>query len=95
MDTTKSRLERSIVIPAVVLLAFIIPRSATVVTDLVWPLVSAIDPDRVFLWISIHHVLTLAFTVLVMKLVFRIDLRQWGSSPESMVIAGTLFGSRT
>jgi len=93
MNTPKNRLERLIEIPAVALLAvFIIPRSASVVTNLVWPLVSAIDPERVFLWISIQHVLALAFTVLVMKFVFRIDLRQWGFNlnelPESMRIFG-------
>ena len=90
MNTAKSRLEQLIVIPAVVLLAFIIPRSATVVTNLVWPLVSAIDPEKVYLWISIHHVLTLAFTILVMKFVFRMSLRQWGFNlnelPESLRI---------
>ena len=78
MNMGKSRLERSIVIPAVVLLAFIIPRSATFLTDLVWPLASAIDPEKIFLWVSIHHVMALAFTVLVMKFVFRMDFRQWG-----------------
>ena len=93
MNTAKSRLERFIVIPAVVLLAVpIIPRFARVVTDLVWPLVSAIDPERVFLWISIHHVLQLVFTVLVMKLVFRMNLRDWGFNlnklPESLRIFG-------
>ena len=75
MNTAKSRFERLIVIPAVVLLAFIIPRTATFLTDLAWPLVSAIDPEKVFLWVSIHHVLALVFTVLVMKFVFRMDFR--------------------
>ena len=93
MDMPRNRLERLIVIPAIALLAvFIIPRSARVVTNLVWPLVSAFDPERVFLWITIHHVLQLAFTVLVMKLVFRVDLRQWGINlnklPESLRIFG-------
>jgi membrane protease YdiL (CAAX protease family) len=90
MNTPKSRRDRFIVIPAVVLLAFIIPRSATFLTDLVWLLVSAIDPEKVFLWVSIHHVLALAFTVLVMKFVFRMDFRQWGFNlnklPESLRI---------
>ncbi len=92
MNTTKSRLERLIVIPAVVLLAFIIPRFASFLTDLVWPLVSAIDPETVFLWLTIHHILVLALTVLVMKFVFRMDFRQWGFNlnelPESLRIFG-------
>ena len=92
MNKPKSRLERLSVIPAVVLLAFIIPRSATAVTSLVWPLVSAIDPEKVFLWLSIHHVLALAFTVLVMKFVFKMDFRQWGFNlnqlKESLRIIG-------
>ncbi len=90
MNTTKSRLERLIVVPAVVLLAFIIPRFASFLTDLVWPLVSAIDPETVFLWLTIHHILVLALTVLVMKFVFRMDFRQWGFNlnelPESLRI---------
>ncbi len=92
MNAPKNRLERYVVIPAVVLLAFIIPRFATFLTDLAWPLVSAIDPDKVYLWVSIHHVLVLAFTVLVMKFVFRMDFRQWGFNlnklPESLRIFG-------
>jgi membrane protease YdiL (CAAX protease family) len=73
-----TRLERLIVIPAVILLAFIILRSTRFITDLVWPLVSALDPDAVFLWKIIRHLLQLAFTVLVMTFVFKIDLRQMG-----------------
>ncbi len=92
MNMGKSRLERSIVIPAVVLLAFIIPQSATFLTNLVWPLAIAIDPEKIYLWVSIHHVLVLAFTVLVMKFVFRMDFRQWGFNlnelPESLRIFG-------
>lgn len=93
MDKPGNRLERSIATLAIGLLAvFIIPRSARVVADLVWPLVSAFDPERVFLWITIHHVLQLAFTVLVMIFVFRMDLRQSGFNlnkwRESMRIFG-------
>jgi len=78
MNTTKSRLERLIVIPAVILLALIIPRSATIIANLVWPLLSAFDPEKVFLWVTVHHLLALAFTVFAMKFVFRMDFRQWG-----------------
>ncbi len=47
MNTPKRRLERSILIPAVALLAvFIIPHAASVVWNLVWVLVSAIGPAR-------------------------------------------------
>jgi hypothetical protein len=77
-NTLKNRLERLIMIPAISLLVLFIPRSATIITDLAWPLVSVFDPEKVFLWVTIHHVLTLAFTVLVMKFVLRIDFRQWG-----------------
>ena len=77
-NTLKNRLGQLIMIPVIALLVLIIPRSATIVTDLAWPLVSVFDPEKVFLWVTIHHVLTLAFTVLVMKFALRIDFRQWG-----------------
>ena len=88
---TNSRLERLIVTLAVILLAVpIIPHSARVVTNLIWPSVSAIDPEKVYLWISIHHLLQLAFTVLVMKFIFRMKLCDWGFNlnklPESLRI---------
>ncbi len=88
MNTRKHRLERLIVIPVVVLLAFIIPISARFVVDIVWPLVSAFDPEKIFLWKSLRHILMLVFTVLAMRFVFRMNLRQWGFNlnnlPETM-----------
>ncbi len=77
MNATRSRLERLIVIPAVMLLALIIPRSASIITDRIWPLFSAFDPEKIFLWLTIHHVLALVFRVLVMSFVFRMNFRQW------------------
>jgi len=78
MDKPKNRLERLIATLAIGLLAvIIIPQSAGFVTFLVWPPVGGIDPT-VSGWITIHHLLQLAFTVLVMKFVFRMNLRQWG-----------------
>jgi len=89
------RLERFMVTLAVALLAFpVIPHSARVVTELIWPSISEIDPEGVYLWISIHHVFQLAFTVLVMKFIFRLKLRDWGFNlnklPESLRIFGSL-----
>jgi len=89
----KNRLERLIAILAISMLAvFIIPRSTRLVADLVWPLVSAFDPEKVFLWLSIRHVLMLIFTVLIMKFFFKKGFRQWGfnlnSLPESLRIFG-------
>ena len=75
-EEPKNRIERSIATLAIGLLA--VPQSAVFLTDRIWPLVSALDPDNVFLWISIHHLLELVFTVLVMQFVFRKNLHQWG-----------------
>ncbi len=78
MDKPKSRLERLIATLAIGLLAvIIIPQAAVFLTDLVWPLVGGFDPT-VSGWITIHHLLQLVFTVLVMKFVFGMNLRQWG-----------------
>jgi len=78
MDKPKTRLERLIATLAIGLLAvIIIPQSAVFLTDLVWPLVGGFDPT-VSGWITIHHLLQLVFTVLVMKFVFGMNLRQWG-----------------
>lgn len=93
MVTPGKNLERLIVIPAVALLAVsIIPGSASVVTDLIWPPVSAVDPEKVFLWITIHHILQLAFTVLVMKFVFRMDLHQSGFNLNELTVSLRIFG---
>lgn len=92
MDQSSNRLEPLIAIPAIALLAvFVIPRSALVLTDLAWPLVSAIDPDRVFMRYTIHHLLQLAFTLIAMKFVFRLDLRQAGFNLDQWRVSLKIF----
>jgi len=87
------RLGRIIVIPAIAFLAiFIIPRSAVFVTNLVWPLVSAFDPEKVFLPETIRYVLQLVITGFVMRFVFRVNLRQWGFNLNESAISLRLFG---
>ncbi len=44
-----------------------IPMLATALTRKVYPFVSSIDPDNVFLWISIHHIFQLFFSLALMK----------------------------
>ena len=92
MEMPRNRLERAIATLAIGLLAvFIIPRSASFVTDLVWPRVGAFDPT-VSGWITIHHVLQLAFTILVMKFLFRTDLRHWGFNLNESATSLRIFG---
>ena len=93
MDTPKNRLERLIVIPAIAFLAiFIIPQSAVVVRGLVWPLVSALDPEQVFWPVSIRYVFQLVITGLVLKFFFRIDFRQWGFNLNESAVSLRIFG---
>jgi len=79
MEMLKHRFQQLFVILGMTLLAvYILPFTARIAADLIWPWVSAFDPERVFLWISIHHIVMLALTVLVMKFVFKKNLSQWG-----------------
>ncbi len=65
---------------------------ARFVTNLVWPLVSAFDPEKVFLPEIIRYVLQLALTGLVMRFVFRVNLRQWGFNLNKWRESLRLFG---
>ncbi len=92
MDTPKNRLERLIVIPAIALLALFMLYPARFVTNLVWPLVSAFDPEKVFLPETIRYVFQLVITGLVMRFVFRVALRQWGFNLNKWRESLRLFG---
>jgi len=69
MDEPKNRLKRLIVIPAIALLALLMHFPARFVANLVCPLVSAFDPENVFLLEIIRYVFQLAITGLVMRFV--------------------------
>jgi len=56
----------------------IIPRLSSFFTDLIFPYIQNLDPDKAFLWISIHHVFQIALTIVAMKLYFRSKLSDWG-----------------
>ena len=92
MDKPKNRLKRLIVIPAIALLALFMFYPARFVTNLVWPLVSAFDPEKVFLPETIRYVFQLAITGLVMRFVFRVGLRQWGFNLNKWRESLRLFG---
>ncbi len=77
----------------IVFLAIIlVPRASSAVTRLIWPMVSSIDPDDAFLWITIHHILQLVFTVLLMKLYFKSSLDQWGFNLKNFRQSLKIFG---
>jgi len=52
----------------VVLAATFVPRLVTVLTKQVYPFVSSLDPDNVFLYQSIRHILMLLLPMVLMKL---------------------------
>jgi membrane protease YdiL (CAAX protease family) len=92
MDTHTNRLEPWIVIPLTGFLAVsVIPGSASLVTNLIWPAVSFIDPGKVYLWITIHHVLQLAFTIFLM-MCFRKSFREWGFNLNELALSLKIFG---
>jgi membrane protease YdiL (CAAX protease family) len=93
MKSTKESLKQIFIIPAVAFLAIsIIPGLASVVTNLIWPMVSSFDPERVFLWITIQHIIQLVLIVLVMKFVFRMDLRGSGFNLNNWQETLRIFG---
>jgi len=52
----------------VILAATFVPRLVTVLTKQVYPFVSSLDPDNVFLYQSIRHILMLFLPMILMKL---------------------------
>ncbi len=52
----------------VILAVTYIPKWASALTHKVHPFLSSIDPDNVFVWVSIHHIFQLLFSLVLMKL---------------------------
>ena len=52
----------------VILAVTYIPKLTVVLTREVYPFVSSMDPDKVFLWVSIHHIFQLLLSIVLMKL---------------------------
>ena len=59
-------------------ITWIIPYLAVFCANLLKPIVRRVDPEDVYLWISIHHAVQLALTLVLMKLVSRGELSLWG-----------------
>lgn len=81
MDT--GRAERIAVFLAVAL----IPAAARLPADAMWSFVSPLDPDRAFLWITMHHVAQLALTLLVLRLVFHLPPREAGFNLSNLHVS--------
>jgi len=63
----------------VIIAAWFIPKLSGVIADFIYPFFKSFDPDEIFLWITIHHIFQLAFTIIVMLMLSRkLDLKQWG-----------------
>jgi membrane protease YdiL (CAAX protease family) len=63
---------------AVILATTFIPRLVTILTKQVYPFVSSLDPDNVFLYQSIRHILLLFLPMVLMKLWLTRRLRDYG-----------------
>lgn len=62
----------------VILAITFVPKLSVVLTNKVYPYASSIDPDKVFLWISIHHIFQLLLSLVLMKLWISRCLRDYG-----------------
>lgn len=62
----------------VVVAATLIPDLATVLAHKVYPFLSSLDPDGVFLWLIIHHVFQALLAVVLMKLWLTRRLADYG-----------------
>jgi membrane protease YdiL (CAAX protease family) len=55
-----------------------IPRFSTALTRIVYPFVNSIDPDKVFLGLTVHHIFQLLFSLVLMKLWLSRRLSDYG-----------------
>ena len=62
----------------VILAATYVPRLVTILTKEVYPFVNSLDPDNVFLYQSIRHILMLLLPMVLMKLWLSRRLRDYG-----------------
>jgi len=62
----------------VIVAVMFIPKLAGVLTHKVYPFLSSLDPDKVFLWISIHHIFQLLLSLVLMKLWLSRSLTDYG-----------------
>jgi len=62
----------------VILATTFIPRLVSILTKQVYPFVSSLDPDNVFLYQSIRHILMLFLPMVLMKLWLTRRLRDYG-----------------
>lgn len=56
----------------------VIPKISTLLTHAVYPSIAEVDPDEVFLYISIHHLIQLGLTIFLMLLFYARSLKEWG-----------------
>jgi membrane protease YdiL (CAAX protease family) len=52
----------------VILAVTFIPKLAGALTNKLYPFVGSLDPDNVFLWVTIHHIFQMLFSIALMKL---------------------------
>ena len=62
----------------VILATMLIPRFGSLLTKQVYPYVSSLDPNKVFLWGSIHHIFQLLLPLVLMKLWLSRSLKDYG-----------------
>lgn len=76
----------------VVLAATYIPKLSVILTHKVYPFVSSLDPDKVFLWVSIHHIFQLLLSLVLMKLWLSRRLRDYGFNLNDYKRSLRIFG---
>lgn len=69
----------------------VIPALAAVMANLLRPATTAIDPWQSFGWISVHHILQLALTVLMLKIRFNKPLSEWGFNQRERHVSVQIF----
>jgi len=75
------------------LATLLIPSSAVLIAMPFRSIARSIDPPGVFAWISLHHVLILILTILVIKFFFRGQLSEWGFNLRESRLSLRFFGS--
>lgn len=67
----------------VLIALFVITQLSGLMANIIYPSIQRFDPDDVFLWISVHHLVQLVLTIALMVALGGIDLHRWGFNFEN------------
>ena len=76
----------------VLIIIRILPDLAGLLSNYLFPYVKSFDPDNTYVWISIHHIIQLIFTIILMKLWFKAPLKELGFNFNDLKLTMKVIG---